>query len=190
VTHTRTFTDTLVYVVGAPGCGKTTLMAELTRNCSRSPADGPVPYDLLSIGRHHVAVEMGKHRGTFSGTDAMSMSIQPQAEKWIAGRPHPLVLGEGMRLANLKFFNAAADAGYVVKIVSIAIESSLLEAQREARGARQSELWLRGATSRARNLVSAVMAEQRHELVILPHGSPRSMVSNLVARVPELDVMW
>jgi ribose 1,5-bisphosphokinase PhnN len=190
MTHTRTSNDTLVYIVGAPGAGKTTLMAELTRNCSRSPADGAVPYDLLSIGNRHVAVEMGKHRPGFAGTDAMSMSIQPVAEKWIAGHPHPLVLGEGMRLANMKFFNAAADAGYTVKVVMIAIEESVLESQRAARGAQQNEQWLKGATSRARNLVGAITKQQRHALVILPHGSPRSMVSNLVAHVPELDVMW
>jgi GTPase SAR1 family protein len=190
VTHTRTFNDTLVYVIGAPGAGKSTLMADLTRHTVRSPVEGRVPYDLLTIGKEQVALEMGKRRDRFAGTDAMSMSIQPLAQAWIAGRPAPLVLGEGMRLGNMGFFNAAADAGYKVKVVYLDIEQNLLEAQRAARGAAQSERWLAGATSRAANLARAVEADGRHELIRLPHASVAAMTANMVARVAELDVMW
>lgn len=189
MTHTMTFTSTLVYIIGAPGAGKSTLMADLTRRATRTAADGRVPYDVLTLGREQVALEMGKRRLQFAGTDAMSMAVQPLAESWIAARPAPLVLGEGMRLANLKFFKAAATAGYRVKVVYIEINPTVLEEQRRARGAAQSERWLAGATSRAHNLAEAVDHDESHELVRLPHASVRSMTANLVAKVPELEVL-
>lgn len=102
----------LLYIIGAPAAGKSTLMAELTRYCHRSSRPKPFAHDvLLNYDGEIVGAEMGRRRGTFSGTDALSMSVSPLACRFVAAQQFPLVLGEGDRLSHLRFLDSAAAAG-------------------------------------------------------------------------------
>lgn len=154
---------TLVYLSGAPGAGKSTLMAHLTRHCGRTPITGIIAHDLLNlpiqaalpVGRYASAVELGRRRETFSGTDALSMSVLPQAEQYLArpGLARTLVLGEGDRLANMRFFTSARTLGWDLTVIHLNAPESLLDTRCAARGSTQSQTWRNGRYTKARNLV-------------------------------------
>jgi ribose 1,5-bisphosphokinase PhnN len=148
----------LLYLVGAPGAGKSTVMAELTRDCERLHAKQPFAHDVLLRARDDdrncdVAVELGRRREVFSGTDALSMSVQPKAVQWIYSRPHRLVLGEGARLGTAGFLGAAKDAGYHVVLVHLDATDAQLCERVAQRSGTQSATWAQGARTRALRLV-------------------------------------
>lgn len=146
----------LIYVVGPPGSGKSTLMAALTEGCHRVPVQsGGMPRDLLYRGEDFVGCELGKRRASFSGTDALHMGIHPTAVKWIGVTTDPVVYAEGQRLATRKFLRAALDAGREVDLLWLDPPWELADARRKARGSRQDPTWVKAATTRANNLASA-----------------------------------
>lgn len=142
----------LCYLIGPPGAGKSTLMADLTRHCARLPAPRPVAHEALM--RHDVMIgaEIGRRRDTFSGTDALPMNAQPAACRWVAKRPYDLMLAEGARLATTGFLLAARAAGYRVLVVALDAPETVLRDRRTARGTAQNPAWVKGASTRARRL--------------------------------------
>lgn len=142
----------LLYLVGPPGVGKSTVMAELTSRCGREQSLQPFAHDVLVRQDREVGVELGRRRASFSGTDALGMSVQPRAVEWIASRPHRLVLGEGARLGTVGFLTAARTAGYRVLLVHLSAPEDVLERRRALRGSRQSPSWMQGAETRAQRL--------------------------------------
>ncbi|UBF41607.1 adenylate kinase [Gordonia phage AnarQue] len=150
----------LVYVIGQPGSGKTTLMSALTSASVRLPQDKPVPRDLLATrntGRVW-AVELGRQRpGGFSGTDALASTAINTAEPWLRSQTEaPVVLAEGARLANRRFLTAAVESGYQVLLVLL--DHADAERWREARsveiGKHQNASWVKGRRSASLNLAA------------------------------------
>ena len=101
----------LIYIIGMPGCGKSTLMKHFMR--SREWVRHR-PIDLLDThvsGKIRVLgiYEEGK---TFSGTDALSMAVSPKAVEYFQSNPDEIIIGEGDRLNNAKVFTSgSANAG-------------------------------------------------------------------------------
>lgn len=145
----------MVYLVGAPGSGKSTLMRRLTAGLERLPVDTPVPHDMLieSVTGAITHAEIGRQRGDFSGTDALASSIITRAEPWILSRPYLVVLGEGARLGNQRFLSAAAQ-GY--DVVLAVLDHADAEGWREIRskqlGKFQNAGWVKGRLTASRNL--------------------------------------
>lgn len=178
----------LLYMVGAPGAGKTTLMEGLTAGCERQVGAGPVPHDLLLVADNLVGLELGRRRANFSGTDALAMNIGPMAERWIDAAPAELVLGEGSRLAYTGFLYAARRAGYQITLLWLLGRAEVFAARRLARGSRQNETWVRGATTRARRLVERMALDAK--LVTLDAEIPaEELVEVAFQAVPELEVL-
>lgn len=155
-------TMNLLYLVGPPGVGKSSAMAALTAQCKRVPRTGPVAYDTLyreyppPEASRELAVEIGRRRETYSGTDALGMAVNPAAVEWIYSSPHGLVLAEGARLANMRFFSAAMHAAYNVHLIHLGAPDSLLADRRSARGSDQNPAWVKGATTRAERIAADV----------------------------------
>lgn len=152
----------LVYLIGAPAAGKSTLMAAITQRCHRASRTRPFAHDVL-ITRDGaiVGAELGRRRGAFSGTDALSMSVSPLACKFVADKQFPLVLGEGDRLAHLKFLDSAADAGLDVYVVYLDADRALLDQRAKQRGSTQNAAWRSGRATKARRLHEA--ASERYK---------------------------
>lgn len=147
---------TLIYLVGAPGCGKSTLMSRLTAPYHRLPISSPVPHDALvdpQTGEVERA-EIGRRRDAFSGTDALASTIIERAVPWVYARPYRQLLGEGARLGNYRFLAAAHDAGYSVTLALL--DHPDAEAWRwlrsQALGKTQNPSWVMGRLTASRNL--------------------------------------
>lgn len=138
----------LLYVIGVPGSGKTTLVRQLVLGRRRRVAKKPFAHTVYEDG----LVQLGRDREGHGGTDALSMSVQPYAIGALAARVWPRVLAEGDRLANRTFFERARGAGYVVDVALLDVPAELAAARRAERGTRQDEAWLRGRESKVENL--------------------------------------
>jgi hypothetical protein len=175
---------TLVYLFGAPASGKSTLMAELTKACERSPVPGSVPHELLFREGRPVGVELGKRRDSFSGTDALSLSIHPKAVSWVGTRPYVLILGEGARLATAGFLGAAEAAGYRVFPVYLDASEEVLAERRAQRGSQQDASWAKGAGTRALNL-----AQRLGAMGISTEFPAEEVAARVRDRIPALGVL-
>jgi hypothetical protein len=159
----------LVYLSGEPGVGKSTLMAAATAGFDRTPlpaADTAPARDLLrtvapgELTPRVVAVELGRRRDTFSGTDALPQNAVTAAVHYLrsgwAARETPLLLAEGARLACRRFLSAAVDAGWDVTLLHL--HGPALAAARRARRAlalgvpEQNPAWVKGRRTAADNL--------------------------------------
>lgn len=182
----------LVYLVGPPGVGKSSVMVELTQRCRRIPRLGPLPHDDLYRGHSDrtTAVEIGRRRDSFSGTDALGMAVQPHAVEWIGRATCPLVLGEGARLGNAGFLSAARLAGYTLHLVHLSADPHTLAARRLKRGSKQSPVWIRGAETRARRIMERMALDAQNYFVVTDRLTPRQIADLLMEEIPELGVLW
>jgi predicted ABC-type ATPase len=180
---------TLAYLTGAPGAGKSSLMAALTAHCERLDIGGIVPHDVLLRAGAPVAAEIGRRRPAFSGTDALVMSIAPAARQWIASVPYRCVLAEGRRLASISFLRAARDAGYQVHLAYLAAPEHVLAERRSARGSKQGEAWVKGSASAAVNL-AVTAADEGMAVHRLDATAPvAELAAALMAAVSGLEVL-
>ena len=145
-----------LYLVGAPGAGKSTALAQALARWQVEPTavDQPVPHLDYGAGR----LQLGRQRaGGFGGTDALAMNIQPRAVEWVRSRPARLLIGEGDRLGNRGFLDACAEVGSVDLVwldvsPSVARRRGLERAERLGVKA-QTDSWWRGRLTKVARLV-------------------------------------
>lgn len=138
----------LLYVIGVPGSGKTTLVRELVLGRRRRVVPKPFAHTVYEDG----LVQLGRDRQGHGGTDALSMSVQPHVIAALQAGAWERILAEGDRLANTGFFAAAQGAGYGLTVVLLTLPAEAAAARRSARGTHQDERWLRGRESKVANL--------------------------------------
>jgi len=145
----------LVYLIGEPGSGKTTLVQELFKGYEHNAVDVICPHIIHTSTeqRPAVIVELGKSRDEFGGTDALAMNIQPKALEFLRVCPHNLVIAEGDRLGNQKFFDAVTEMGWTLETVYLKPPKDI-SARRENRGSHYSLSWLKGRQTKIGNLLA------------------------------------
>lgn len=148
----------LLYLIGEPGSGKTSLFAALTAGLEPEHIAKPFAHTLWPAGGEFIA-ELGPRReGGFAGTDGLSMSAMPVVLDWLTwGCSYDRVIGEGDRLASMKFFDGAEAAGWRVTVLNIACPPEVLSERRAARAAalgvpEQDATWVKGRETKYANL--------------------------------------
>lgn len=147
----------LVYLIGSPGSGKSTLMSTLTWRWTRTPAETGLTRDLLScpVTSALEAVELGRKRPQFAGTDALGQSVIAAAIQWMIEQTETdLVFAEGARLGNRRFLASSAAAGYAVLLGFLDHPNTPVWrlARERSLGRSQNASWVAGRGTAARNL--------------------------------------
>lgn len=139
---------------GEPGSGKTTLMKKVIEHYKVEPkydAFKLVPYlqkdNIYILGKY----EEGE---VFSGTDRMSMAVQPEAIKFLSSlSKDSIVLFEGDRLFTASFLEDCMDK-YDLKIIYLSTRKEIREDRYKDRGSSQNETWLQGRETKISNILS------------------------------------
>jgi dephospho-CoA kinase len=147
----------VIAIGGEPGSGKTTLMKEIINHYGVEPkyeAYKLVPY----LQKDNVYV-LGKYEEgeVFSGTDRMSMAVQPEAIKFLATLPKDAtVLFEGDRLFTASFLEHCLDK-YELSIIYLSTTKEIREERYKDRGSNQNATWLQGRETKISNIMSNMM---------------------------------
>lgn len=182
----------LLYLIGEPGVGKSTTMQELTAGLDRWYSARPLHHERLARGpRETLAVELGRTREGFPGTDTLALNANPRAIEFVYSRPAPIVLAEGDRLANMRFLKGAAVAGYLVHVAYLtASDPAVPAARRAGRGSQQNEAWLRGRQTKVRNLAAAARQAGMEVLSVDTAARTPAQVANVLRGAwPFLDAI-
>ena len=142
-----------VYVIGEPGVGKTTVIQAVCQDLvlgeERKLLGNLWGAELLA-DNELAGYRLGRDKGLFSGTDALAMSVNPDAIQWVlAGSLPSIVVGEGARLANKKFLTALNEKTKFLLVLLIA--DNALE-RRIGRGSNQNPSWVKGRLTASLNL--------------------------------------
>ena len=158
--------DWLVYVVGYPGSGKTTAVRgalhEVNGEKPIRVERKPFAHTIYPSG----LVELGCEKDIYGGTDALPLNVQPKVVKWMKDVDIPVIVAEGDRLDNRKFFNEACGYNETFPdelqcddryLCFVHIKCPELTARTRAweRGSRFNESWLKGRISKVDSLVRA-----------------------------------
>jgi hypothetical protein len=174
----------LLYIVGEPASGKTTLVKAMTDGVPVTAFKvGPVRW--LRLETKPSVIELGARREEFSGTDALAMNVQPAMVNMLADDvAGQYVIGEGDRLTNLKFFRAVRDAGWYLHVACLEASPLTLAQRRSSRAfllgkPEQSASWVQGRQTKLRNLLHAlpphIVSYHRHD-----DGATADVVRELV----------
>ena len=151
-----------VYIIGAPGSGKSTLMARRLAGWTVGPYVRWTPKEMFGHYLYHPehghGAYLGHLRADYPGTDALSLSVAPQALLWLNSLPLlglDWIFGEGTRLSHMGFLTAlAAQTDLTVQYLQVSPE--VAAARRSARGGKLlSPQYCRVATTKAANAASS-----------------------------------
>jgi hypothetical protein len=171
----------MVYLVGPPGVGKSTAVAELIsqlglRRAEPEPLSRPSQHrlwgePLVTPRGVRVGVALGKstkartmrmtaeQSSLFSGTDRLSMGVSPEAVHWVEHDELPeLIIGEGSRLGTKKFLTAAARNCRLL-VVHLTADDVELDARRKGRGTNQSTTFLKAMVTASAGAADTAASE-------------------------------
>ena len=147
----------VIAIGGNPGSGKSTLMKRLIDYYT--PVKKYEEFKLVPYLQNNNIYILGKYDEgeVFSGTDRMSMAVQPEAIKFLASLSEDsIVLYEGDRLFTASFLENCAEK-YDLKIIHLRTESYVREERYKQRGSDQNVTWLLGRESKINNILSNML---------------------------------
>jgi dephospho-CoA kinase len=145
----------LVFAIGGePGAGKSTLMKEIISKFNWIKVYDEVK--LVPYLQYDCNYILGKYDEgeTFSGTDRMSMAVQPEAVKFLASlHKDSVVLFEGDRLFTSSFLEHCVNI-YNTDIIYLETDKAVRQERYKERGSNQNETWLQGRETKIANILT------------------------------------
>lgn len=175
----------MLYLIGYPGAGKSTLL--------RAALEDVKPYYYytkpFAFSEYPGGALLGAEHKTYPGTDRLSMGVLPIACSWLQFCSYSLVIGEGDRLNNRKFFETALALRFQVHLVWIDVSEELSRERCNARGSDFSEFWYKGRLTHVQNM--ALWANGMNDLKItrLDGSKPFDELSAQLRLYPEIVQM-
>ena len=150
-----------VYIIGAPGSGKSTAMAQLLEGWTF----GPYTRWQREVFGHYLehpskgrGAYLGHLRPEFPGTDALSLSGGPRVVEWLESLPLlglDWVFGEGARLTHMGFLLALHECTDLT-VVYLNVDPDVAAQRRHDRCGKQlSETFCKTMTTKAANTAEA-----------------------------------
>lgn len=147
-----------LYIIGAPGTGKTTLLRNYLTHRAHLPGPetrihGQLWAQPITTHGQPIGYLLGRHRPPFSGTDALGMTVITDALNWLNNTPpSPYLCGEGQRLTTTKWLIPLSKRYRLTVIHLHRRDAPQLRAQR---GTQQNPTWVTAAATRAANTAQA-----------------------------------
>lgn len=150
----------VLYIMGEPATGKTTVARRLTAGLPREVMK--VPHVSWTHFNDDIA-ELGHEREAFGGTDVLSLAAQPHIIQHMEDGDlanYTFLFGEGDRLANPKFFNACLHLGYDLRVYALVPPAKVVERRRAERNALlghgnkpHTDRWIKTRQTKVNNLI-------------------------------------
>ena len=174
----------VIYIIGYPGSGKTTALRTVLADLPDEPVTHKAPVPHVRRGPiWHLGVETD---GPFSGTDKLSMSIQPKAVTWLSEGLEgcDVLIAEGDRLANVSFFAQVRLTGHHLTVVNFDLPPTLARDRALHRAGTngltaQPDSWWRGRVTKTDRLTSS-----RPTLTIDATAPPEAVAHQLAQIIP------
>lgn len=140
---------TLFYIIGYPASGKTTALTNAINSRVSRLHLKPFKHTHYDNG----LIQIGAERDSFGGTDTLALNAQPKVLEGLSSATEGVYLGEGDRLANIKFFTAVKEAGVGLQIIHIDVPEIEAEYRAYRRGHSFNPTWFKGRLTKVNNLV-------------------------------------
>jgi broad-specificity NMP kinase len=144
----------IIAIGGEPGSGKSTLMRKIIFLGNFKPKYNE--FKLVPYLQSNNIYILGKYEDgeIFSGTDRMSMAVQPEAIKFLASLPKDsILLFEGDRLFTSSFLEHCVET-YETNIIYLSTDKQVRQERYKERGSEQNETWLAGRETKIGNILT------------------------------------
>ena len=170
----------MIYMVGYPGSGKTTVMGKVVEKWNFSVEEYPFKHTVYD----NDVIQLGYPREIYGGTDGLSFNVQPKVAEWLVACDSPMVLAEGDRLANNKFFETVQLAGWELQVIHLKVPELLAYRRAWERGSKFDSKWMRGRVTKVDNLVSY----WKDSLLTLDGNEPVDVLATAVRQEMRMEV--